>query len=271
MILSSIDVDDIEYRHMLDERPDPASFHLHTHEDAELYCFLSGRGVYHVEGTAYALSPGDLLLMRPTEGHYIEISPDAPYERVCINFPPDLFRTLDGDSSLGAPFFDRKPGLMNRYPKNLLPPSFPELCFSRIEASHDPLMLKAYLFVLLGEVASAFRSGTVSREASDVSTEYRIIRYINDHLERRITIRSLSERYYLSPSQLDRRFKKATGTTIADYINTKRMLRARKLLMEGRRASDVASLVGFSDYSAFFRAYRKAFGTGPRESVGDRD
>lgn len=252
----------INYTHSYDKAADPRLFHLHTHESAELYYFIAGKGTYHVEGSAYPLSPGDVLLMRPTEGHYIEIDGSVPYERITVNFPLDFFHAVDTEGLLEAPFINRKSGTLNRYARSLFSNDLTETIFKVIEQKDDALILKTRLMMLLAEVSEVFRAGAVT-ETPNVTLEYRIIRYLNSHLHQRITIRSLSERYYMSPSQLDRRFKRATGTTIADYLNTKRMLMARRLLESGHRATDVSQLCGFTDYSAFYRAYRKKFKKAP--------
>ena len=97
-------------------------FKMHTHSFAELYCIVSGRGTFHVEGSHYSLRPGDIMLMRPGEAHYIEVDPTVPYERICVNFNINLFGHLDPENKLMMPYFDRANGVYNHYtssPDNL--------------------------------------------------------------------------------------------------------------------------------------------------------
>ena len=54
-----------------DEQPRTSDYHMHTHDEVEIYMLLSGHGIFHIEGTSYPLSPGDVLVMRPAESHYI--------------------------------------------------------------------------------------------------------------------------------------------------------------------------------------------------------
>jgi mannose-6-phosphate isomerase-like protein (cupin superfamily) len=49
---------------------DLQNFSMHTHENHELYYFLSGRGVYRIESSEYPMRPGDILIMRRAESHY---------------------------------------------------------------------------------------------------------------------------------------------------------------------------------------------------------
>jgi mannose-6-phosphate isomerase-like protein (cupin superfamily) len=62
--------EDFELSHSYSRVPDQSRFVLHTHEKAELYYFVSGAGVFHIEGSDYPLQSGDLLLMqRAVYGH----------------------------------------------------------------------------------------------------------------------------------------------------------------------------------------------------------
>ena len=88
---------------------------MHTHNFAELFCFLGGKGTFHIEGTNYLLNPGDILLMRPGEAHYIEIDPQMPYERIVMSFDTGLLEDWEPGNTLLHPYFDRKAGTRNLY------------------------------------------------------------------------------------------------------------------------------------------------------------
>ena len=102
-------------RHDRQEPREFTTFKMHTHTTAELFYFVSGRAVYHIEGNSYRLEPGDILLMRPSEAHYIEQDPRYPYERICLNFDTDILSALDPENRLMRPYFDRDPGDRNHY------------------------------------------------------------------------------------------------------------------------------------------------------------
>ena len=106
---------DIDMGYQYDETPVPEHFKAHTHETYELYCFLGGKGIYRVEGTPYPLKAGDILIMRPAESHYIDISPDKPYTRFSVNFKAELFKSIDPKGRLLSPFINRKLGTFNLY------------------------------------------------------------------------------------------------------------------------------------------------------------
>ena len=88
--------EELFFHHSLDPVPQPSAFVAHTHDMFELYYCISGSGVFHVEGNAYPLRDGMLMLMRPTESHYTEIDPAHPYHRMALHFRQEL---LPSDSS----------------------------------------------------------------------------------------------------------------------------------------------------------------------------
>lgn len=244
--------------HALDDSAGP--FKMHTHSFAELYCILSGKGVFHVEGSHYPLRPGDIMLMRPSEAHYIEVDPTVPYERICINFNINLFAHLDPESQLMVPYFERAAGVYNHYSassanlqmlKNIVTPGS-----SRATITANLILLLQNLCVEFGQKPQLDKANS--------SVEYQIIGHINRHLDRDLSIQELCDQYYLSRAQLCRRFKKATGTSIGKYVTAKRLIQAHQLILQGQKPTDVYTVCGYSDYATFYRAYKAYFGYSPK-------
>lgn len=247
--------------HNLD--PIPNAFEMHTHTFAELYCFLSGKGIYHVEGSAYALQPGDILLMRPAEAHYIEVDPSLPYERICLNFDIRLFDTLEPGNRLMEPFFARPAGIRNHYTADDTATS---LLRSMLNPEGSRATIIACLILLLQHLGARF--GAVALPAAEPNTvEYRMIRYINQNLHRELTIQKLCDHFYMSRAQLCRRFEAATGTSVGKYIATKRLIQARELIRHGQKPTQVFSACGYRDYATFYRAYKTNFGYSPSQAI----
>lgn len=239
------------------------SFSMHTHTFAELYCFLGGRGVYHVEGNRYPLSPGDILLMRPAEAHYIEVDPTVPYERLVINFDIGILDQLEPGNKLLRPYFDRKAGTRNHYPAD---PACTALLKAMTAPDGSRATILANLVLILQLLCRRFGE-TAAAEAAPNSVEYRMIRYINQNLHRELSIRMLCDRFFLSRAQLCRRFHAVTGTSVGRYIAAKRMFLARELLQQGQKPTDIYAGCGYRDYATFYRAYKAFFGHSPRQAA----
>ena len=255
--------DEMYCHHTLDDVPNPAEFSMHAHDQLEIFYFISGNGSYLVEGTNYVLSPHDILIMRQAETHKPMISPDAPYERIAIHFSPELLRAFP--SGLLVPFYDRPLGRGNlfsgtKYPK--LCSAFQDFDFSGSHLPHSHIFARLLLF--LSQLADVYESEHRDAIGHDDSSE--LVSYVNDHLFENLCLSSISAHFLKSTAQISRDFKKATGSTIWDYIRIKRLLAAQALIQRGDAPTKVCSVCGFSDYSAFFRAYKAHFGCPPSQN-----
>ncbi len=248
--------------HSLDQKPAPEAFTMHAHETPELYLFLSGKGEFLVEGSHYPLSPGDILLMRSAETHKLLISPDEPYRRLAVHFPAEVFRSLDPEGNLFKAFLDRPLGRLNDYPASRYPGLHRILEDLTLTPGQEKLQILSRLLLLLTEIAALFPKIS-GEEKAPATLSAQLVAHINRHLFEELSVESLSRHFARSSSQLGRLFKEATGTSMWDYINTKRMLAARAMLERGDSAAAVSERCGYADYSAFFRAYKKRFGQAP--------
>ena len=92
-----------------------------------------------------------------------------------------------------------------------------------------------------------------------------VIDYLNEHLTDDISIDFLADTFFLSRYHLMHAFKEETGYTIGNYLTTKRLLLARDLIQQGKPITNVCYECGFRNYSTFSRAYKRNFGSSPRE------
>lgn len=260
-----------EFLYSLETKPLPEEYYMHAHERFELFHFLSGNAKYRVEGTEYTLNPHDTLLMRPFEVHRLVLLDDSvPYERLVVHFSAE---TLGSDEAVNnvllRPFNERELGRGNRYEAT-------EFSGEGWPFHGDPAKLierlgnDAEVFIaskvrsFLAETLMPFaeRDGTEMQFSAKISD---VLDYINAHLYEELSVARICEDCFLSRSQLNRLFKYATGTSVWQYITTKRLLRAKMLIRSGERPTDVCERCGFSEYSSFYRAYKAKFGNAPEQ------
>ncbi|MNN67704.1 HTH-type transcriptional regulator VirS [compost metagenome] len=75
----------------------------------------------------------------------------------------------------------------------------------------------------------------------------------------------IAERLELTPAGLQRRLREA-GLSFSQLVeNTRRELALHYLRQPGRAVSELALLLGYSETSAFSRAFRRWFGVSPRQ------
>ena len=76
----------------------------------------------------------------------------------------------------------------------------------------------------------------------------------------------IAEVVYLNPQYMVRLFKKKEGISILEYITNARVKMASDLLRETDYSIyQVASLVGYFNYSYFSRVFKKIIGKSPQE------
>ena len=254
--------------HVYDKNPSTENFQMHTHDTTEIFYFIKGKGIYHIEGSEYILEAGDIIIMRTSESHYIEIDTKHPYERIVINFYTDFFEKIDSDNLLLKAVLERKSGKLNQYKSyDFRNESYKQYLENMISDDGNPrINIITNLMPLLNEIYLAYISRQTEENSLD-TTEYRIIRYINKNLSADINLDTICSKYYVSKPQLCRIFKKSTGTTVWQYITIKRLIMAKQLILSGKNPTHIFADCGFNDYSTFYRAYVKNFGHSPKEEM----
>jgi len=81
------------------------------------------------------------------------------------------------------------------------------------------------------------------------------------------TQKELAKKALLNESKLRTGFKKYFGTTIYDFITRKRMVEARRLIVEEKRGNmyEIGNLVGFKHQASFTNAFKRYYGMPPSE------
>lgn len=253
--------------HLKDQ--DSGSIPHHYHEFHKLLLFQSGDLTYRVEGRSYEMQSGDLLLVPAHAIHQPIISAAVPYERFVLWIQPEALearglelcfhRSHEAQSYLLS---------QEKYDKTRLISLLREMerCTGSEfgdEVLAEALFLQAMVVLnrcCLGQKTAAGPESVRSDPKID-----EILAYINQDLTADLSVNALAARFYLSRSWLMHRFKAITGCPIHQYVLQKRLILAAQLLRGGESVGEAAHLSGFSDYSAFLRAFRKAYGVSPRD------
>ncbi len=92
------------------------------------------------------------------------------------------------------------------------------------------------------------------------------IDYIYDNLHNKIYLLDISEAAGLSETYLSRLFHKETGTSITDYIISKRIDAAKNLLIFTEYStSEISNFLNFSSESHFIATFKKLTGLTPKK------
>ena len=83
--------------------------------------------------------------------------------------------------------------------------------------------------------------------------------------DRDLTVGALAERFFMDKNTLTRQFKRQVGMTPGECIRRHRLEAVRRQIRRGAPMQQACAECGFSDYSAFYRAFRQAYGISPRD------
>ncbi len=91
-----------------------------------------------------------------------------------------------------------------------------------------------------------------------------IKKYIEDNIDKQISLKSIGDELFFSPAYCDILFKKQTGVSIIAYSITQKIELAKKLISEGVPLKSVSVATGFNDYNYFSRLFKRKTGYSPQ-------
>lgn len=243
-------------------------FRLHSHEEYEIYMFLEGDSKYVVEEKFYTLRPGDVIIIRKGEMHRVYHNSSTRYHRIFLMVSPHFFKEKNCPE-YEAVFLKNTNGIGNKIDSELVYSSGLYDAIMRLKKYSENFTTGETLITdstmieivhILNNIQS-FTSADFSKGAVKD-----IISYINDNFTQEISLDLLAEKFYLSKHHICHIFKKYTGLTVQNYTKQKRLTLARELHSNGMTLSEAAISSGFSDYSSFYRAYKKKYKAMPKSN-----
>jgi len=104
-------------------------------------------------------------------------------------------------------------------------------------------------------------SGQKAHEDSEVRG---VQEFIEKNIHSKISVEELASRFAMGRRNLERRFKKATGNSVMEYIQRVKMEAVKKSLESTRvGVNEAMDKVGYSDPKAFRGVFKKVTGLSP--------
>ena len=242
--------------HAIIENPNDEQFPFHTHDVCELIFLKSGNIKAVIDGKEYKLYENSLVIFRPNLVHRIKIEDGTTYERYGILFDEKIigkeaYSKIDKD--LNVINFNGDHYIIDIFKK-----------FDYYTSSFEGEDLGKILRNLTEEVL--YNLTLVKNE--DYESSYNVINpiinsaieYIEKNYRMQTSIENICKELFISKCHLHHLFMEILKTTPKKYINTKRLIEARKLIRGGYKPHEVYSLCGFTDYGTFYRNYKNYFG-----------
>lgn len=226
----------------------PPMFHTH----GELIYVIKGSVNICVDGKTHVLQEGEMSVVFPYLTHSYDDAPDA--DALIILFDP-LATAFDNTFLTKKPVRHHTDG---RAYYHMLNRAVALMNHGKIKTA------LGYINAVIGEFLEI-----TSMEAVDNTTEdavVKILTYCAEHFTENVTIKSVSEALYLSPSYVSKIFSQKLRYGFREYINALRINMARSLLKNPeKRITDIMLLCGFVNQSSFNRVFRDICGITPKD------
>lgn len=119
---------------------------------------------------------------------------------------------------------------------------------------------------LVNEIIKITKMVAVSKTKPSQSPHVRkCIRHINENIDKKITVATLSKVCNISSDYLSQVFKDEMGENLSSYILRKKLEAAKNLIMQNKSIGEICEQLGFSSQSYFATAFKKYYNMTPTE------
>ena len=247
-------------------------FETHIHPDSiELYHFREGALYFVFEKERIEVEPGMMIFICSGFHHRPIIHSPCLYSRRRILLRRRALSELEAPSGeLMRRIYGK--GIMIISPSDVKEAGLDKL-FDEAELGYEENSEYGDFCALNATVSLLIRGDRISGERQPPKfvayhgSVMQIMEYVAEHLTDRLTYDTVAARFYLSPKNLFRIFKKETGITLYQYVLERRIAAARVILDGGASAAEAARASGFQDYTVFYRCFKKETGITPAQYI----
>lgn len=245
---------------------------LHSHSFYEIVYCISNSGTQYLVGTKrYLLQRGDIILVPPGIGHKPLFPSELaePYRRIVLWISTDFIEGLKHIIPYQSNQFTDRVFLLRtaNTPWETIGSHF------KTGLKEAQEKKKGWQIALCGntmQLLTLFWRAMAEPENRPPKTEKpelldNVVSYIESHLSEKITLADTAQRFYVSESTIGQTFQKKMHVSFYHYVTQRRLIAAKSMILEENNLDRLSEKVGFTDYSTFYRAFKKEFGVSPRE------
>lgn len=242
---------------------------LHSHTFYELLYCCSGNLQYLLGADRYRLHRGDVVMIPPGVSHrplFLEQLVE-PYERYVLWFSQEFLNIVQAfcpDLDFGGHY------------RLLRTAGTPWVSLGRLfergcrEAERGALGWQGYVcgntLQLLVELKRACSQGEIPPPIPETPELLDgLMNYIESHLSEKITLEATARQFLVSQSTISQIFRQKMGISFYRFVTQRRLIAAKSTILEGKPLESLYAEVGFSDYSTFYRAFRREYGISPSQ------
>lgn len=217
-----------------------------------LHFVVSGKGTFTRGGQTHTVEANQCFVIRPYEITYYQADDSHPWHYIWMGFrsevelPPLLQQDVFDASRYGSVFADV------------------------LHAEQYSAGREAFVCAKVWELLALMTEDQHPRQTAPAQYVSLAKTYIEVEYMRGITVAEIARRLNLDRSYFSTLFKRQTGQSPQQYLNTYRLDKAAALLTQhDYSASLAASATGYSDIFLFSRMFKRHFGVPPTQYVKD--
>ena len=246
----------------------------HTHDYFQIYFVTSGSVAHFTKSGSTILLRGDMLIIPPNCVHYIDQSKESSF--YSFSFTADTLSKVNAENKLAVDYFNML-NMNKQVPKkvaldggdalqveSLLNQTLCE--FNNKTLAYEDVM-RCYLSVLLTIFA---RKQVENQNFNQIKTPYgdreqikHCIEFVNQNYAESFSLKEMAQYSALSVSVFCKAFKQCSGYTFNEYLHRARISASKKLIDKGIKITVACGLVGYKDFSTFYRNFKKITGVSP--------
>ena len=242
----SFDSGDFDVEYVESEIKKPIIWESHCHSQFEMIAVTEGDISVVLEGKKYRLKENQTLIIPPLRYHTVTANGNGIYRRVTVLFDlsaiPAVLRAEFEKCDSGLQITDSQTALRLR-----------ELFLKGNTDFYAPLM-RSIMIEIFYEALER-RERHIEIEADGFLEK--ALEYIDKHLFEKIALDDLARYTARSKSSFCHLFFEKMNISPKQYIIQKKLALAEKLIDGGMPRTEAAMRVGYSNYSDFYRAYKK--------------
>lgn len=230
------------------------SFPLHMHRCFEIILVQEGSMIVTVEKKEYALTAGDMILLKPNVIHSLK-TPEASRHVLCI-FAPELIAAISDELIkylLTSPVVENLPELYRQL-------------FENVDEDMSIGGVKGFLYTvsdLFYKQLDFSKEDTATRKKHLLQ---KILLYVDENMGQPCSITELAKHLDYAPSYLSRFFYTNIGMPYSDYVRNIKISHACYLLRNTRESViDIATQCGYFSISSFNRNFKQMTSYSPTE------
>jgi len=137
------------------------------------------------------------------------------------------------------------------------------------KGENSQMMLHSMMLTMTMYLSRAYRA-ECRPDGAEASLALQMASYIEAYSDT-VTLRKLAEHFGYHPNYVSRYLRQETGQTFSEIVLEKRMQKAELLLLNTDLTIEkIAAMLGYSNNSNFYKAFRTYYKTSPREFAAGR-